>query len=292
MFTRNNRLDYQLFFSVRRAFRPVGWDGLILMLCFFDVYVILLKESHLSNMGLLLMAILLATGRLLLGLKHHIWHPLRRAISLWSPLVAILLMAPPLSDLVNQYIFADDYQEYRRQYKKKVPWTRWIVFTTLLVPVLVVTISRLRFTRIIKLVDSVLGSRQVIWHQVITNLCMIAALGMQVFMLHLDPITTLYGIIIITLCALALVSFGNFQIPAAVLRIELASLNLQHVYTDDEKNLQASMRIFYGMVLGQGILYVVACMLEFFSFIPRRSLVHCGGFTGQWGVESVLCICL
>ncbi|XP_073362993.1 uncharacterized protein [Aegilops tauschii subsp. strangulata] len=41
------------------------------------------------------------------------------------------------------------------------------------------------------------------------------------------------------------------------------------------------------MVLGQGIFNSVACMLEFFSFIPRRYLVHRGGFRGQCGVESV-----
>uniref|UniRef100_A0A0D3GUE8 Uncharacterized protein n=1 Tax=Oryza barthii TaxID=65489 RepID=A0A0D3GUE8_9ORYZ len=41
------------------------------------------------------------------------------------------------------------------------------------------------------------------------------------------------------------------------------------------------------MVLGQGILYIVAGILEVFSFIPQRTLVRCGGFTGQWGVESV-----
>uniref|UniRef100_A0A8R7RB75 Uncharacterized protein n=1 Tax=Triticum urartu TaxID=4572 RepID=A0A8R7RB75_TRIUA len=41
------------------------------------------------------------------------------------------------------------------------------------------------------------------------------------------------------------------------------------------------------MVLGQGIFYSLACMLEFFSFIPRRYLVHRGGFRGQCGVESV-----
>ncbi|TVU37500.1 hypothetical protein EJB05_10816, partial [Eragrostis curvula] len=41
------------------------------------------------------------------------------------------------------------------------------------------------------------------------------------------------------------------------------------------------------MVLGQGILYVVACMLEIFSFIPRRSLARRGELRGQWGEEFV-----
>lgn len=94
MFTRNNRLDYQLFFNTRGAFRPVGWNGLITILCFLNVSVILWKKHCLS--GLLLMTIMLATGRLLSGLKLHICNPLRRATSLWSPLVAILLTAPPI----------------------------------------------------------------------------------------------------------------------------------------------------------------------------------------------------
>uniref|UniRef100_A0A453AVU3 Uncharacterized protein n=1 Tax=Aegilops tauschii subsp. strangulata TaxID=200361 RepID=A0A453AVU3_AEGTS len=94
---------------------------------------------------------------------------------------------------------------------------------------------------------------------------------------------------LIQVCALAVLSFGNFQIPAAVLRIVLAILGLLYVpkYGKDNKNLKAPLRMFYGMVLGQGIFNSVACMLEFFSFIPRRYLVHRGGFRGQCGVESV-----
>ncbi|EEC66714.1 hypothetical protein OsI_33048 [Oryza sativa Indica Group] len=56
----------------------------------------------------------------------------------------------------------------------------------------------------------------------------------------------------------------------------------------DTANLFTSLQIFYGMVFAQGLLYVFAGMVEFlFSFITRRSLVRHGGFTGQWGVESV-----
>ncbi|KAF7007173.1 hypothetical protein CFC21_022131 [Triticum aestivum] len=269
MFTRNNRMDYQLFFNTRGAFRPVGWNGLVAVLCFFDVFVILWEKDYLSDMMLLSIVIIFATGRFLSGLKLNICNPLRRATSLWSPLVAILLTAPPL-------------------YNGGIgPLTSWIVFTALLVPVLLVTISRLRFTRIVKLADSILGRKQKLWRRVFINLCMIAALGMQVYMLHLDPFMNMSLIMIVQVCALVVVSFGNFQVPAAVLRICLASLSLQHSYKDDQENLAASLEIFYWMVLGQGILYAVACMLEFFSFIPRRSLVHCGGFRGQWGVDSV-----
>ncbi|XBI99451.1 hypothetical protein VPH35_019528 [Triticum aestivum] len=261
MFTRNNRMDYQLFFNTRGAFRPVGWNGLVAVLCLFDVFVIFWKENYLSDMMLLLsMVMIFATARFLSGLTLNICNPLRRATSLWSPLVAILLMVPPLS---NEVIG---------------PSTSWIVFTALLVPVLLVTISRLQFTRIVKLADSILGIKHEIWCRVVINLWMIAALGIQVYMLHLDPFMDMSIIMMVQVCALVVVSFGNFQVPAAVLRICLASLRLQHKYKDDEQNLAASLKIFYWMVLGQGILYVVACILEFFSFIPRRFLVHCGGF--------------
>ncbi|KAF0906414.1 hypothetical protein E2562_011412 [Oryza meyeriana var. granulata] len=82
----------------------------------------------------------------------------------------------------------------------------------------------------------------------------------------------------------------GYAVPAALVRVVLALLRLvQHNYFGDSDmtNLGPSLSIFYGMVLGQGILYIVAGMLEVFSFIPRRSLVRHGGFTGQWGVESV-----
>ncbi|KAI5008485.1 hypothetical protein ZWY2020_009533 [Hordeum vulgare] len=285
MFTRNNRLDYQLFFNTRGAFRPVGWNGLIVIICFFDIWMILLKKiTYMSFMGLQLMIVILAIGRFMSELKLHICNPLRRATSLWSPLFAILLLAPSLSDRSRQYIYGNDENQFQIDSS-----TRWVVFTVLLVPVLLVTISRLRFTRINKLVDSALGSKQVFCRRVVINSCMIAVLGIQMYMLRLDLIMDFSVIMIIQGCALAVVSFGNFQIPAAVLRIVLAILSLQHKpdYGSKEKNLAASLRIFYGMVLGQGILYVVACMLEFFSFIPRRYLVHCGGFRGRCGVESV-----
>ncbi|XP_024314975.1 uncharacterized protein LOC100822712 [Brachypodium distachyon] len=41
------------------------------------------------------------------------------------------------------------------------------------------------------------------------------------------------------------------------------------------------------MVLAQGILYIAACILEVFSFIPRRSLVCRAEFRGRMGVEHV-----
>lgn len=53
------------------------------------------------------------------------------------------------------------------------------------------------------------------------------------------------------------------------------------------KNLATSLGIFYVMVLGQGILYIVACILQVFSFILRRFLVRGAGLRGERGVEYV-----
>uniref|UniRef100_I1QCS2 BLE2 protein n=1 Tax=Oryza glaberrima TaxID=4538 RepID=I1QCS2_ORYGL len=97
--------------------------------------------------------------------------------------------------------------------------------------------------------------------------------------------------IVIDICAVIILSFGNLHIPAALVRVNLAGKRLAEQdyfgIGDNKANLGESLTIFYSMVLGQGMLYIVAGMLEFFSFIPRRTLVRRGRFTGQWGVESV-----
>uniref|UniRef100_A0ACD5YYQ9 Uncharacterized protein n=1 Tax=Avena sativa TaxID=4498 RepID=A0ACD5YYQ9_AVESA len=95
-------------------------------------------------------------------------------------------------------------------------------------------------------------------------------------------------------------SFGNLQIPAALLRVGMAlwglrvipqnlfgsyeQVNTNHVY---KANLLPSLNIFYVMVLGQGMLYISAGILEHFSFILRRSLVSCAGLRGLQGVQCV-----
>ncbi|XP_037476043.1 uncharacterized protein LOC119353527 [Triticum dicoccoides] len=281
MFTRdNNRLDYQLFFNTRGAFRPLGWSGLIVIACFSGILEIIWKvlwKKYLTKFdGSLLIAVtlsLLALGWSITvqrALKLLICNPMRRAASvwtLWGPLVAIVLLAPSIS-IDGSMI-------------------EWAVFAVLLVAVLITTISNLRFTRISKLVDSVLGSKQEFWRKVTINMCMIVALGLLV--LNEDDASMM---IAFEVCALLIVSFGNLQIPAAVVRVMLALNELSepaayNESVDGQKNIKASLRIFYGMVLGQGILYAVACMFEFFSFIPRRSLIRGGGFKGQWGMKSV-----
>ncbi|KAF7007182.1 hypothetical protein CFC21_022142 [Triticum aestivum] len=283
MFTRdNNRLDYQLFFNTRGAFRPLGWSGLIVIACFSGILEFLSKFlwKDLMMVDVLLLAaalLLLALGRLITvlfqrALKRLIYNWMRRAASLWtlwSPLVAIVLLAPSMS--------------------KDRSMIQWGVFAVLLVAVVIATISNLRYKRISKLVDNVLGSKQEFWRKVTINLCMIAALGMLMYMLDENERSMM---ITFEVCALLIVSFGNLQIPAAVVRVMLALNELSQPAAYDEskdgqKNIKASLRIFYGMVLGQGILYAVACMFEFFSFIPRRSLIRGGGFKGQWGMKSV-----
>uniref|UniRef100_A0A0D3GUD2 BLE2 protein n=1 Tax=Oryza barthii TaxID=65489 RepID=A0A0D3GUD2_9ORYZ len=237
MFTRNNRLDYQLFFRTRGAFRPLGWNGLMF----------------------------LCAG--VLGLRLRINSRLRRQMSLWSPMVAILLLA---SCICRSSVLAI-----------------WIVYGVLHVVVLLVTISRLQFPIIINRVHGALGRKYVFWRPFILYSCMLAAIVLPMFMI--DKLYR-YAIIVHDISALVIVSFGNLQIPAALVRVVLATLGFDQEDYDghgDTTNLPQSLTIFYGMVLGQGLLYIIAAILEVFSFIPRIHLVRRGGFTGRWGAESV-----
>uniref|UniRef100_A0A0E0EFB0 DUF4220 domain-containing protein n=1 Tax=Oryza meridionalis TaxID=40149 RepID=A0A0E0EFB0_9ORYZ len=101
-----------------------------------------------------------------------------------------------------------------------------------------------------------------------------------------DELTYQLMIIVYEVSALLFLSSGNFQIPAAVVHVVLALIRLYGVERE-KHNLKPSLNIFYGMVLGQGILYIIACLVEVFSFIPRRYLIRRGGFGGQMGVEYV-----
>ncbi|TVU43550.1 hypothetical protein EJB05_10029, partial [Eragrostis curvula] len=82
-------------------------------------------------------------------------------------------------------------------------------------------------------------------------------------------------------------------IPAAVTRVVLSLLRLvPQDYGQDAKkhetiNLAPSLNIFYVMVLIQGILYLMACVLEIFSFISRRRLARRCGLGDQRGVEFI-----
>uniref|UniRef100_A0A0D9Y0L0 DUF4220 domain-containing protein n=1 Tax=Leersia perrieri TaxID=77586 RepID=A0A0D9Y0L0_9ORYZ len=300
MFTRDNRLDYRVFFSTRGAFRPLGWNGLLTVLVYFSVVlVLLLKYYYYAHRGgnsffmvalIVVMAVFIAIGQVLSsGALKLVRNPLiRSAISLWSPLLAILLMG--LCVLNSRAHYNSDFDfECKNS-------TRWIMYTGLFLPVLVLTISKLQFPCIIKLVESGMSSRQkqymlAFWRRVILNLCMLAAIVMLLF--NFRGIYVKLGIIQHQIFALLLVSFGNLQIPAAVLRVVLAVVRLKSISKDysnpkeNEINLAKSLKIFYGIVLGQGILYTVACLLEVFSFIPRRFLIRRAGFKGKRGVRYV-----
>uniref|UniRef100_A0A0D3GUD3 BLE2 protein n=1 Tax=Oryza barthii TaxID=65489 RepID=A0A0D3GUD3_9ORYZ len=233
IFTRNNRLDYQLFFRTRGAFRPLGWNGL--MDC-----------AYASTVGY---AVRYRCG----------------AQWLHSLLLAFCV-----------------YREHRSS-----QLAMWILYGLLLVVVLLVTISRLQFPIIINRVQGDLGRKYIFWRPFILCSCMLAAIVMPMFMI--EKIYR-YAIMFVDIEALAIVSFGNLQIPAAIARVKLAGLRLNPKGYDGQggtPHLVLSLKIFYGMVISQGILYIVAGILEVFSFIPRRALIRNGGFTGQWGVESV-----
>ncbi|EEC84089.1 hypothetical protein OsI_30397 [Oryza sativa Indica Group] len=272
----SDKSDYQLFFRARGAFRFLSGNGLIVIVFFWEAFAVLsLVASNLRVWKVMLLSILLILV-LLVALGQSLRAARRsqscnwpcRALSLWSPVFAILLLASP----IRPY--------YHRNMHKiifKNSFTLWIPYAVLSAIVLLVTISRLRFP----------NSKHVFWRQFILNSCMFAAIVMLVLMF--DPDSRL-EMIVIDICAAIILSFGNLHIPAALVRVSLAGKRLaKHNYfgVDDRQNLGESLTIFYSMVLGQGILYIVAGILEVFSFIPRRTLVRRGGFTGQWGVESV-----
>ncbi|WVZ69655.1 hypothetical protein U9M48_018410 [Paspalum notatum var. saurae] len=69
---------------------------------------------------------------------------------------------------------------------------------------------------------------------------------------------------------------SNIQIPVALARIALSSMRLSNRDShnnDGNEHVDQALKIFYSMVLGQGTLYVLACICEwlFFSYL-RRSL--------------------
>ncbi|PAN19686.2 hypothetical protein PAHAL_3G290200 [Panicum hallii] len=288
MFSRNNKLDYQLFFHTRGALKPLGWNGLTVVAIFTGVFV-LLVSLNLPAWPALVLLVTPAVVRLFpepatSSVRGDL---LRRAISLLGPFVPILFLGLIL---------------FRAITKEGIDTSRMaelVASVLLFLVLLLLTISRLRFPCIIKLVDHALGSKQEFWHGIILNSCMLTTGVLLPFASQDDfPL----GIITIELIAAAIVSLGNLQIPAAIVRVVLALIRLvsQDYYGDNVKkidnsdpgdgakiNLAPSLNIFYGMVLGQGTLYSVACILELFSFIPRRSLARRGGFGGQWGLESV-----
>jgi hypothetical protein len=301
----NNRHDYQLFFRTRGAFRPLGWNGLIAIVCILDVWVLLVLQKKIVMAAVVVyaMIILLALGQNISPEFQPLCNPFRRAISLWSPLAAILLLTPTMQHHSRELVWNTTGGRLTPKITAEINFipsrftvAKWTAFFILLVVVLMVTISRLRFPIVTKLADSALCRKLLVWGQTIQNMCMLAALVMLV--LTTDGsfrFVTILSLLGITL----MVSSGNFQIPAAVVRAEIASFVLHRLIMphngyiehgenpDSKTNLVPSLIIFYGMVMAQGILYIVACILDIFSFIPRRSLIRRAGLRGQLGVEYV-----
>ncbi|XP_039797930.1 uncharacterized protein LOC120662953 [Panicum virgatum] len=280
MFSRNNKLDYQLFFYTRGAFKPLGWNGLT---------VAALVTLALLRFVSPVLARLLIRANLL-----------RRAISLLSPFIPILFLGLILHRVItNQGIGTSPQKKNKGIGTSQM--AELVAFVLLFLVLLLLTISRLRFSSIIKLVDRALGSKQEFWHRIILNSCMLTT-GVILAFASFGPSSFAITFVIQLLFAVATVCLGNLQIPAAIVRVVLALIRLiPHDYYGDNVrkidksdpgnggkiNLAPSLNIFYGMVLGQGTLYSAACILELFSFIPRRSLARRGGFGGRWGVESV-----
>jgi len=118
---------------------------------------------------------------------------------------------------------------------------KWTVFTVLFLAVLLLTISRLRLPRITQLVGRALGRKQVFWRRLIMNLCMLIALAMVVFM-HDDPLYSAF-MVVYMVYAIVVVSFGNLQVPAAVLRVVLALVRLvPRVKISDRLAVTAGLR--------------------------------------------------
>uniref|UniRef100_A0A0E0JL86 Uncharacterized protein n=1 Tax=Oryza punctata TaxID=4537 RepID=A0A0E0JL86_ORYPU len=73
------------------------------------------------------------------------------------------------------------------------------------------------------------------------------------------------------------VALGNFQIPVAVARVAISSARLAgrvNRVSTSNVNLVPSLKIFYGLVLAQGALYILACLMDPFSVVLRRWLAR------------------
>ena len=104
MFSRNNKVDYRLFFHTRGALRPLGWNGLVIIVFVSDImnYLLTMIQNKkrlpisvglyyiliIASMVILTVVIsqLLSSQALKLVLAKA---PLHRAASLCLPLVAV-----------------------------------------------------------------------------------------------------------------------------------------------------------------------------------------------------------
>uniref|UniRef100_A0A8I6Z7B4 BLE2 protein n=1 Tax=Hordeum vulgare subsp. vulgare TaxID=112509 RepID=A0A8I6Z7B4_HORVV len=84
---------------------------------------------------------------------------------------------------------------------------------------------------------------------------------------------------------------GNLQIPMALARIMLSwewlFMDPTDVHNSRNFNVKIGVKLLYIMVMCQGILYFVACILESLSFLFRRSLALSCGLVDKSGMESI-----
>ncbi|EEC82583.1 hypothetical protein OsI_27136 [Oryza sativa Indica Group] len=287
MFSQNSRLEYQFFFRTRGAFRRPRWNRVVLILCMAEIMVYVVEKfqwspasyshQHYGPVRVTTLGIMGMTMCVFVLMK-NVCPPILnlfcdpqvqlRAISLWSPLAVILLSAPSLF------------------LEKSAPVAKEI-FTFLLTAVIVVTISRLQFQWITSLVNGPVVRKMLFLRPVILFLCT----GAAIVNLGYRSWHGLGFIVFFLIFALVLESFGNLQIPAAVARVVIAMVQPTTLICVD--NVQTFAKavvkiLFYTQaVLIQGALYIVACVLEIFSFILRIILVHQSRFRRPWGMKCI-----
>ncbi|CAL5008611.1 unnamed protein product [Urochloa decumbens] len=119
------------------------------------------------------------------------------------------------------------------------------------------------------------------WIDVIMHVCYLLDLVFPL-PIAIGPLGAAISLIVL----LAVLLIGNLQIPATIAQIVLSSWRL-HSLEGDSPIMVASVKVFYVLVLCQGSVHTMACILALFSFVPRRSLLRRSGFEDRWGAKVV-----
>jgi len=151
MFSRNNKVDYRLFFDTRGALRPLGWNGLVIIVLVSDILnylLVMIRKKPPIPIGLyyliIIVSMLILTAAISQLLSSRALKlvlaktPLHRAASLCVPLVAVLLLAPS--------VLRERYHNTTKVTMRNT-MTKWTWFHLLFLAVLLLTISRLRFQK-------------------------------------------------------------------------------------------------------------------------------------------------
>ena len=105
MFSRNNKVYYRLFFHTRGALRPLGWNGLVIIVLVSDILnylLVMIRKKPPIPIGLyyliIIVSMLILTAAISQLLSSRALKlvlaktPLHRAASLCVPLVPVLLL--------------------------------------------------------------------------------------------------------------------------------------------------------------------------------------------------------